>query len=177
MDYRLFYDLDEYVFTVVNPRFHRDGRLAAFDFFCLIIRHSSRAKPMVVNALLARAGSKDLETAAAKLTGELFKRPWAKEKFRYLIKEWSFTLSLASAVMSALYPDQFVIYDPLVCEQLCGFHELANLSDFEALWKGYAAFKSRLEKVTPPGLSLRDKDRWLWGRSFHDQLRHDLGSR
>lgn len=179
IDYRMYYDLDEYVFGTVCPRFHRDGHLSAFDFFCLVIRHSSRSKPFVINKLLANphTGGKDLEEAAARLTGELFKRPWAKEKLRYLVKEWSFPLSLATAVMSSLYPDQFVIYDPLVCEQLGGFHELATLTDFEAVWKGYAVFKSRLEKTTPASLTLREKDRWLWGRSFFEQLRHDLGKK
>ena len=76
----------------------------------------------------------------------------------------------ASAILTVLYPDEFTIYDIRVCQILKDFHNLVNLSKFERVWAGYQAFKSKVQEAAPPHLSLRDKDRYLWGQSFHEQL-------
>ena len=47
-------------------------------------------------------------------------------------------------------------------------------TNFEHLWVGYEAFKRKVEEVTPSEFSLRDKDRYLWGRSFYQQLVRDI---
>ena len=37
MDYRTFYHLECHLELTVKARFHEDGELGAFDFFCIVI--------------------------------------------------------------------------------------------------------------------------------------------
>ena len=68
-------------------------------------------------------------------------------------------------------------YDSRVCEQVGGFYSLADVTDFDAVWCGYQAFKCAVVNLAPEEFSLRDKDRYLIGKSFHDQLERDIGER
>ena len=84
---------------------------------------------------------------------------------------WGFLLPMASAILAILYPKEFTVYDRRVCECLAGFHDLANRSAFDVVWEGYCRFLEAVDDATPDGLSLRDKDRWLWGKSFYENLK------
>ena len=80
-----------------------------------------------------------------------------------------------SAILAMLYPDDFTVYDVRVCDTLGGFHNLGNRVNFENLWQGYQAFTRAVKESTPKELtSLRDKDRYLWGKSFYEQLIRDI---
>ena len=46
--------------------------------------------------------------------------------------------------------------------------------NFEVIWTGYVAYKHKVELTEPVGLSLRDKDRYLWGKSFSEQFEQDI---
>ena len=81
---------------------------------------------------------------------------------------------MASAILTVLYPDEFTIYDYRLCEQLRDFHKLATLSRFEDVWDGYQVLLERVRAMTPDGLSLRDRDRYLWGKSAYEQLVSDV---
>ena len=71
-----------------------------------------------------------------------------------------------------------LIYDRSwdVCETLGGFRNLTNLTNIDRMWEGYSAFKSAVISNSPAGLSLRDRDRYLWGKSFRDQLTNDVAT-
>ena len=43
-----------------------------------------------------------------------------------------------------------------------------------ALWEGYLRYCESVARAAPEGLSLRDKDRYLWGRSAAKQLKADI---
>ena len=81
---------------------------------------------------------------------------------------------MASAILTVLYPEEFTVYDVRVCDSLGDCHKLSNVTDFEKLWHGYVEFKSKVSQAVPDELSLRDKDRYLWGKSFHEQLSIDI---
>jgi hypothetical protein len=85
---------------------------------------------------------------------------------------------MASAILTVLYPDEFTIYDVRVCQSLkdseSDFASVQNRVDFDSLWEGYSGFLSRVQEVAPQSLALRDKDRWLWGKSFGEQLATDI---
>lgn len=87
---------------------------------------------------------------------------------------WTLTLSMATAVLTVLYPEEFTAYDSRVCESLKAFQNLRNLKYSEKLWKGYQDFKREVRDATPDHLRLRDKDRYLWGKSWYEQLRKDI---
>jgi hypothetical protein len=81
---------------------------------------------------------------------------------------------MASAILATLYPDDFTVYDYRVCDLLGGFHNLAAQSKFDNVWRGYELFRDQVRQSTPADLSLRDKDRYLWGKSASAQLVRDL---
>src|ERR1017187_1229205 len=81
-----------------------------------------------------------------------------------------FFLPMASAILTVLYPDDFTIYDIRVCDSLGEFHDLANKTKPSAIWDGYVKFKKSVIEKALPNLSLRDKDRYLWGKSFKKDL-------
>jgi hypothetical protein len=101
-------------------------------------------------------------------------RPEPKEKLRHLLETWGFRLPMASAILTVLYPDEFSIYDVRVCDTLGAFHALGDWTNFDRVWEGYKEYLARVREEGPDGSSLRDADRYLWGKSFHDQLCRDI---
>jgi hypothetical protein len=97
-------------------------------------------------------------------------------KLGCLLGEWHFKLPMASAILTILYPNEFTVYDQRVCDVLDAFHNLSSLN-FEKLWLGYEEFKRKVEETTPQEFILRDKDRYLWGKSFYQQLTRDIEHR
>jgi hypothetical protein len=175
MDFRRFYQLESYLFEEVRARFASNGALDAFDFFCIVIWKANRAKSAVAKNLL-KHGDASLEDAVRTLTAGIAARSSPKDRMTYLLNEWALRLPMASAILTVLYPDDFTVYDTRVCDTLGQFHNLNNLTSSEKAWEGYAQFKAAVASAAPADLSLRDKDRFLWGKSFQEQLRHDINA-
>lgn len=181
MGYLELYDLETYLFDTVRPRFHEQRFLDAFDFFCIVVWKANRAKSRIARRLRDRSQCRDLEGAVKELTEGLAARPDAKQRLGYLLSEgpWGFRLPMASAILTVLWPDDFTVYDQRVCGQLepggkGRFHHLVDETNFEKLWDGYLKFTEAVRGVVPEEMSLRDKDRYLFGKSFHDQLKQDI---
>ncbi|QEQ57226.1 hypothetical protein FNV82_06335 [Chlorobium phaeovibrioides] len=170
------YHLEEYLFSEVGPKFLESGRLSAFDFFCIVIWKANRAKSKIAKRLLEHDGrrGRDLDAIVGELAAALWREAEKKERLRILIKDWAFRLPMASAILTALWPEEFTVYDVRVCDALDGHHLLQNKSNIDVLWAGYQEFISDVERHSPAGLSLRDKDRCLWGQSFREQLHADI---
>ena len=178
MDYLEVYNLEIYLFETVHGRFHEQGHLSAFDFFCIVIWKANRAKSKVAKKLLKK-GYDNLDAAVYDLTSGVHSCSSPQDKLRYLWDwgNWEFYLPMASAILTVLYPEEFTIYDERVCSSLGAFSDLKNISKFEKLWPRYLDFRQAVEKAAPEGLTLRDKDRYLWGKSFSRQLVDDLVSK
>lgn len=176
MDFRQYYNLEPYLLDTVQTRFMKQGHLSAFDFFCIVIWKANRAKSKIAKKLLDK-GYKNLASATKGLTADLKKRTNPKDRLRCLVKDWGFGLPMASAILAILYPKEFTVYDVRVCDTLGQFHNLRNRTNFDNLWNEYQEFKNAVVELTPRGLTLRDKDRFLWGKSFHDQLKKDIRNR
>jgi hypothetical protein len=175
-DYSQFYDLESHLFTTVGPRFHREGYLSAFDFFCVITWKANRAISRVAKRLVPdalRTGDA-LERAVASLTSCLYKLPDGESRMCLLLKECGFRLPMASAILTVLYPDEFTVYDWRVCDAIGFGHDLADRSSFIVLWKGYSEFKAHVEEAAPKEMTLRQKDKYLWGKSFCADLEKKL---
>ncbi len=72
------------------------------------------------------------------------------------------------------WPDEFTVYDVRVCDQLGRFHKLGNKTALESIWSGYSDYLKAVRLASPDGLSLRDADRFLWGKSVAEQLAEDV---
>lgn len=184
VDYREVYNLETYLFETVSRRFQQQGWLSAFDCFCIVIWKANRAKSKIASKLLCNGPRKyqDLDQAVRDLTHQISDAADEETKMRVLLEDWKFRLPMASAVLTVLEPDKFTIYDVRVAKELKDdegkdFSELANLTAFEKIYSRYREYRSAVQAVSVDGLSLptlREKDRYLWGKSFYDQLRRDV---
>lgn len=175
-DYLSYYNLESYLFDDVRQRFYRDGKLDAFDLFSIIIWKANRSKSKLAQRLIKKCG--DLEVAASTFTAELFNTRSPEARLLLAMKSWGFYLPMASSILSVLWPDDFTVYDirvckELVCEKLGAFHSIGNLRP-EKVWPKYCEYRDAVVKAVPADLLLRDKDRFLWGRSTAHQLVRDI---
>jgi hypothetical protein len=81
---------------------------------------------------------------------------------------------MASAVLTILYPDDFTVYDRRVCTML-GFPHKDWSFFSDKCWTEYERYNEEVCKNTPPGLTLRDRDRFLWGRSLREDAERAAG--
>jgi len=170
------YHMEKHLFDTVGPSFRETGALSAFDFFCIVIWKANRAKSKVARKLLSHdAGARrGLDAIVRDLTASLYAANGMKERLRLLVEDWGFRLPMATAVLTVLWPDYFTVYDVRVCDALGAHHGLQYRTNFAKLWSGYQEFKKDVADKTPQVLSLRDKDRFLWGKSFRMQLESDI---
>ena len=166
-----FYDLESYLLEGVRPTFHERGSLSAEEFFAIIMWKANRAKPKVARRLMARGLS--LHEAVRKLTQELHEAPDNQSRFTVL-HGWGLRLPMASAVLAILWPEDFSVYDVRVCNQLDKFKYLPDRTKVATLWEGYCEYMEAVKAKAPAHLSLRDKDRFLWGKSVLEQLHSDV---
>ena len=136
MDYRIYYNLEDYLFLTVRTRFLQKGFLSSFDFFCIIIWKANRAKTRIAQRLMKR-GYRSLDDAVCELTTEIARQTDNKSRLRCLMEGWGFHLPMASAILTVLYPDDFTVYDIRVCDSLGIGYKLHNITDFNNLWLGY----------------------------------------
>jgi hypothetical protein len=163
------YNEEAYLFNVVGPRFRGRGQLDAYGFFSIVRWKANRAISKIASRVM-EVGGRDLEKAVGDLGRDVFRAEDARERFFVLSKKWHMRLPMASAVLTVLYPDEFTVYDTRVCGILGGHQGVSGRQNVEARWNGYLEFKAAVERASPAGLSLRDKDRYLWARSRHNDL-------
>ena len=172
LDYRKFHNLEAYLLSEVGPRFAKSGRISPSDFFMIIIWKANRSKTQIRDRLIKQSG--DFDTSVRRLAASLYKSDGPKRRLEVLMKEWGLRLPMATAILTILYPDDFSVYDERVCEQLGGFEKLTSRKFTDKLWNEYQEFLNAVHDATPAGLSLRDKDRYLWGRSLYQSVKRDI---
>ena len=171
----LYYNLERYLLKTVRSRFLKQGWIGAFDFFSIVIWKANRAKSKMANKICCVSGKKDLEKICRKITKSLGEAKADKERMYILVSKWKFRLPMASAILTILYPKNFTVYDYRAAEQVGDDSKLNTKSNFEAIWTGYLKFKSFVVKKGK-GKTLRDKDRYLFGRSRMEDLKRDIKS-
>lgn len=163
MDYLKYYYLENYLFGELRNNFQRRGHLTPEEFFCIIIWKANRAKSRIKDKMLKRRST--LSGNIKKLTSEIFKTSNNKEKLKILLEKWEFGLPMATAILTLLYPKDFTVYDVRVRSQL-GIKDFSNRKNRIEIY--FSEFLPKVKKQ--PGKILRDKDRYLWGKSFYEDL-------
>lgn len=172
-DYLKFYDDERYLIDDVGKRFRETGILDPADFYMLLIWKANRAKNRHRDRLKKKAGS--FQKAVSQIAASVHSSPEQRERLRILMEEWEFALPTATAVLTILYPKEFTVYDVRVCKELGEkYHPERPFSD--SLWTGYEKFREKVRNETPVGLSLRDKDRFLMGRSMRKDIKRDCSA-
>jgi len=122
---------------------------------------------------LGLSSSKNIKDGCRELTLGISKKGDKKEKLTYLLEDWEFRLPMASAILAILYPNNFTVYDIRVCKTLCKYEKLGSKSNNRIIGE-YFDFVGDVKKSVNKYPSLRDKDRYLWGKSFSDDLNNDI---
>ena len=162
-DFIKFYDLEHYLFNEVGPRFRSSGVIEPVDLFMIFVWKTNRAKTTIRNKLKKLANG-NFSDAVAQIASALSSTEDRKERLAVLMCRWRLRLPTASAVLTVLYPEDFTVYDQRVCKMLNMQYRTKPFS--ETLWSHYENYKDAVCRSTPAGLSLRDRDRFLWGKSF-----------
>ena len=173
LDYCKFYNLEQYLFDEVGQRYRKDGKISSLDFFLILHWKSPRAKTRARDRLKKKVESFD--RAIRQITTSLHKENDPKKRLQILMQRWGFRLPTATAILTVLYPDCFTVYDVRV-RKVVGFRpikEIYSERTWDATWKDYLAFKKRVIAKTPRGLCLRDRDRFLWGKSLFESAKRD----
>jgi hypothetical protein len=187
-----YYALESYLLGDVRKHFEDDGSIGAFDFFSIVIWKANRAKSRIAERLRSMDKPEqrtDLEAITRSLTKSLYEAEDGQARLRILLCTWGFLLPMATAILSILWPDEFTVYDVRVCGELKeiriggdlkDFTDLANLSNvdknFDKVWARYFEYRESVRAAVPQESSLRDKDRYLWGRSAARQVQSDIAS-
>jgi hypothetical protein len=67
---------------------------------------------------------------------------------------------MASSILSALWPEEFTVYDSRGYDELGSFRTLKNLGP-QRVWPGYCQYRNAVHHAVRSSLVLRDKDRHL----------------
>ena len=175
VDYRKYYHLERYLFENVGPGFAETGKVSPTDFYLIIVWKANRAKSRIRKRLDKQKGG--FSAAVSTIAERLRATPGARERLEILMKDWGFRLPMATAILTVLYPTNFSVYDVRVSQQLKDFHKLGQWGFSDRLWKEYQGYLRAVTSAAPKKLSLRDKDRYLWGRSFFEGVENDLRKR
>ena|ERR1700732_2282033 len=148
-DYLKYYDLEAYLFEDVRQRFHKRGKLDAFDLFSIIVWKSNRSKSRLAKRLAKKSGT--LEAAATQFTGALFKAGSPEARMRVATKDWGFNLPMASAILTVLWPKYFTVFDVRVCEEI-----KFQIVKRERMWQRYSRYRESVRRSVPSAPRLRD---------------------
>ena len=67
------------------------------------------------------------------------------------------------------------MYDIRVCKALNDFGALVHMNWSIDLWREHGRFLRAVRTTAPPGMSLPDYDRWLWGSNKRRAMIEELG--
>jgi hypothetical protein len=172
LDYRKFYNLEEYLFGEVRPKFAESGKIEPLDFYLMLHWKSPRSRTTTRDRLTRIAGS--FSRAVEYISRSLTSARNPEQRLKLLMTSWKFQLPTATAILTILYPEDFTVYDVRVVGQLKDFDRLAALPFSDRMWNEYLRYKRAVEESTPNDLSLRDKDRWSWGKSLYEQCASEI---
>jgi len=169
MNYLKYYNLEDYLFSDVTNAFHERGYLTPEAFFAIVIWKTNRAKTAVKRKLAKH--DRNLTVAVADLTRAIGQAATDREKLRIFLEDWQFGLPMATAILTVLYPDRFTVYDVRVRNEVGIIKDFAGRTDQIDRY-----FNEYLPKVaaTTEAKNLRDKDRYLWGKSAYEGLQKFL---
>jgi hypothetical protein len=164
MDYIKFYNLEDYLFADVKDAFRARGYLTPEEFFAIVIWKAERAKGRIKTKLLKR--QLDLAATVETLTRAIHDAASDEDRLRLLLNDWEFLLPTATAILTVLYPERFTVYDVRARGEL-GIADFASRKN--EVRRYFDEFLPKVAAVNEAA-TLRDKDRYLWGKSSYESL-------
>ena len=160
------YNLEDYLFDMVSARFQADGTLNAYDFFAIVIWKSNRTKTKIRDGLAATGKS------VGELMREVYLAPTPEAKVEVLLSVWGIGISIASAVLTVCYPEEFTVLDWRAWDVLCEWDVEGLPEHWPNKAEDYLQYCDACRRLAEQvDFSLRDLDRALWGRSWEKGAR------
>ena len=164
------YNLEDYLFRVVSPRFEEEQTLSRYDFYAIVTWKSNRTKTKI------RSGLASCGKSVSSLMGEVSRASTPSEKVEALLQVWGIGLALASAILTVCYPEEFTVLDYRAWETLReeAIDDLPERYPQEV--EEYLQYCRACQRLAVErSLSLRDLDRALWAKSWEDDLLKLIG--
>lgn len=160
--YLEYYFLENYLLNDVKKNFWKRGYLTPKEFFAIIIWKSNRSKTRV------RKGIEKNGKTIRQITTELFLAKTHERKLEILCSITNIGISIASAVLTVCYPNDFTVVDYRARTSLksLGIKIKGDPTiNFQAYFDYLKSCKTLSKKYE---LSLRDFDRALWAKDFYE---------
>lgn len=172
---------DEYLEKEVFSHFKINGYLTPEQFFSILFWKSKRpikkwVRPHLSNEMV-KSLTEEIHSKSRRSDGD------EKEKLDVLLSQPGFGIAMASAVLSTLYPVDFTVYDYRAREQLnmdCFkkyrkegkfLRDISTVSNNKIIKELYWEFVETVQRIADDKkLSLRNCDRYLWGKSWYEDL-------
>jgi len=167
-DYLKYYWLEqEYLEKEVYSEFHKNHYLTPEQFFAIIIWKRNASKTHIKERILNGQPVSMLPKIIEKITRSIYNAP-TKEKKLQVILDFGIgiRLSIASAILTILYPDDFSVYDYRVRGE---DKDISSFQTEKSIRVYFGEYISKVKK-SEPHLSLRDCDRTLWAKSWYEDL-------
>ena len=165
-----FYHLEDYLFDEVRQRFVERHTLDSRDFFAIVIWKSNRSKTKV------KAGLSEAGKSVEELMREVSREPKPAEKVKALLDIKGIGIPIASAILAVCYPKNFTVLDYRAWESLQNLpidkHPCSNPYDTLGYLEYCEACKDLADQF---GMSLRELDHALWGKSWEEDLNELVG--
>lgn len=165
-EYLKYYFLEEYLFKEVSVNFQKNGYLTAEEFFAIIIWKSNRNKTGIRKSVKNLIGK---NMTIRKITESIDSDKKDIDRVKRLTGIKGVGISIASAILTVCYPNNFTIADYRAKNSLKNFfgqkEENIDYSTPEA-YLNYASICINLAKNNK--IKLRNFDRILWGMDFYE---------
>lgn len=172
VSFKEYYDDETYLLEKVAPHFRLTGKLDTPDFMMMLIWKAERAKNHHKKRLREKAGS--FRKGVEELASDIWLAKDRRNRLQVLMSRWGFLLPTGTAILTLLYQDEFTVYDWRVCEEVgIEYGPWCYRGFSDSLWEHYESFQRAVMSSLPEIASLREKDRFLIGRSNRKSIEED----
>jgi hypothetical protein len=172
VNYIEFYDDEKLLFEKVGPEFRQGIDPSVMHFETLLAWKSDRPGDAHWMRLMRICGG-TTEDAVASLCADIRSAEDHKARLKGLIRKWLFALPTAATILTVFYPEFFTMYDERTCRQT-STKDWSQRTFTPELWEDYCEFKDKIVALAPPGLTLRDADRYVMGKDTYESRERKL---
>ena len=159
--YKKFYSLENYLFNEVSKNFSEKHYLTSEEFFAIIIWKRNASKTKI------RDSVKKHKISIHDLTLNIYKEKTQNGKLNVLISIPNIGISIASAILTVCYPNDFTVVDYRVINSL---NKLGLITRQDSVTKldSYFDYLEKCKSLKDKhNVSLRDIDKILWGMDWY----------
>ena len=174
--YLKYYFLEDYLFNEVSKNFKESGYLTPEEFFAIVIWKRAASKTKIKRELIK--SGKTIKS----ITSDIFKNKNDRRKQLNLLTDIKqIGISIASAILTVCYPDDFTIVDIRACASLKREFNIGNFPYEKFTLKSdvskrlYLKYVDKCKELAKQaGFDLRNFDRVLFGQDIYNDEKNGL---